>query len=138
MAWMTFSVSDTPDGERRAGRYLLPVYSVSAGGASAPQWQARVNGAGQGSGDACVSVRRPAGVGAACSSSQRAQQIVRRTHSGDAAPAVVAVGVLVAVAAEVSLKGMLSQRTKASSRWTRMRGLVPTCASRMREAARAR
>lgn len=70
--------------------------------------------------------------GEACSNSQRAQHTVRRTHSGDGTlPVVVA-------AAGSSRKGMLSQRTKASSRWTRMRGFVPTCASRIREAARAR
>lgn len=65
---------------------------------------------------------------AACSDSQRAQQIVRRTHSGDGAWGRL----------EVSEKAMLSQGTKASSRCTRMRGLVPTWASSRREAVRAR
>ena len=64
----------------------------------------------------------------ACSNSQRAQQIVRRTHSG----------AVLRVAPVWSSKGMSSQRTKASSLCTRILGFVPTCASRMREAARAR
>jgi hypothetical protein len=50
----------------------------------------------------------------ALSSSQRAQQMVLLTHSGEA-PLLV-----------VSWNSILSHRTKASSRWTRIRGLVPT------------
>ena len=51
---------------------------------------------------------------AAWSSSQRAQHMVLRTHSGEP---------LLLIA---SWNPILSHRTKASSRWTRIRGLVPT------------
>lgn len=95
--------------------------------------------------------------GAAALNSQRAQHTVRRTHSGEASRSSVDAGVAVldAVVVVVALlvvvesvvtdvvvfgvaKGMVSQGTKASSCCTRIRGFVPTCASRMREAARAR
>ena len=48
--------------------------------------------------------------------SQHAQQMVLRSHSGDP---INGLGALV-------LKEIASQETKASSCWTRIRGLVPT------------
>lgn len=62
------------------------------------------------------------------SASQHAQQMVLRSHSGDP---INGLGILV-------LKAMPSQETKASSCCTRIRELVPTCASSTRDAARAR
>jgi hypothetical protein len=75
----------------------------------------------------------------ACSVSHCAQQIVRRTHSGEGD---VAGGVDIAFVPLVmigsSSKVILSQRIKASSCCTRTRGFVPTCDSSTREAVRAR
>ena len=51
---------------------------------------------------------------------------------------VVLVAVEAVVAEEAAARAMRSQGTNASSRWTRMRGLVPTWASSRREAVRAR
>ena len=62
------------------------------------------------------------------SASQHAQEMVLRSHSGDPINGFDA----------LVLKEIASQETKASSCWTRMRGLVPTCASSTRDAARAR
>ena len=74
----------------------------------------------------------------ACSTSQRAQEMVLRTHSGDCAGLACLLLISVSSCSGISPKSILSQRTNASSCCTRMRGLVPTCASRIREAARAR
>lgn len=78
----------------------------------------------------------------ACSVSHCAQQIVRRTHSGDGdadgGTEALALGSLAVVVVVSSSKAILSQRTKAASCCTRTRGLVPTCDSSTRDAVRAR
>ena len=76
----------------------------------------------------------------AWSVSHCAQQMVRRTHSGDGADEggiAGALGVLGTVLGSSS-KGILSQRTNAASCCTRTREFVPTNDSRTRDAVRAR
>ena len=81
-----------------------------------------------------VDVDAPAADGPRC----RVEGNASGEADADAMVGVVGVAAVAVAVAELSWKGMVSQGTKASSLCTRMRELVPTWASRMREAARAR